>query len=442
MKKWFVLLIGFMLMVMLVACGDSNDDAAVEADGDEDNEAVETDDDDTAVEEQEDITLRIAWWGDQPRHELTNEVIEMFQEQNPHIRIEPEYAGWDDYWQRLAPQAAANELPDIIQMDLSRITQYADNNQLADLTPYIGERIDVSNIADTIVSGGEVNDGIYGFNLGVNAVGFHYNPALLEELGVDEIPEDWTWDDYIEISEKAADAGVYFDTGMKADVFFHYYLRTHGHSLYGADGGLGYDDDQLFIDFFTMVKDQVEKGLTPTPDYLAQLSGFEDDPVVKGEGVGIWQWSNQFVGLQQVAGVPFNMHPMPGPGASDGLFLKPSMYFSIAENSEHKEAAAQFIDFWVNDIEANKIILGDRGVPGSSAVKDALASEVSEAQAAIFEYIEWAEQNSSDMGPPDPAEAGQIIDLLDNLAEEMAYGQATPEDAADRFRQQAEGILN
>ena len=39
----------------------------------------------------------------------------------------------------------------------------------------------------------------------------------------------------------------------------------------------------------------------------AQIKGLEDDPLVKGQQVGVWQWTNQFVGLQQVANRPLEM---------------------------------------------------------------------------------------------------------------------------------------
>lgn len=441
MKKTLFLLLGLMMVLWLSACSD---DSSGDTDETGDDAGSETEDkgasDDNAGDEE--VTLRLAWWGDQPRHDYTSEVAQMYMDQNPNVKIEVEFASWDDYWQRLAPQAAANELPDIIQMDLSYLSQYAQNNQLADLTPFLDNQIDVSNIADGVVSGGTVDDGIYGFNLGVNATGFHYDPAVLEKIGVDAIPKDWTWDDFQDMSAKAVDAGLFFDTSFKGDVFFNYYLRTQGKRLYAEDGsGLGYDDDQLFVDFFSIVAEQVESGATPTPDYLAQLTGIEDDPVVKQEGVGIWQWSNQFVGVQQVADRPMEIAPMPGPNAVDGLYLKPSMFFSVAENSAHKEAAASFINFFVNDVEANKLILGDRGVPGSSEVKEALKAEISESQKQVFEYVEWAEQNSSPMGAADPAGAGEVIELLDTIAEQISYGQITPEDAATSFRSQAESML-
>ena len=74
-------------------------------------------------------------------------------------------------------------------------------------------------------------------------------------------------------------------------------------------------------------------------------------------------------------------------------------------------------------------------------MKEALLEEVSESQAKVFEYIAWVEENSTPMGAPDPAQAGEIIDLLTNLSEQVAYGQTTPEDASSHFRQQAESIL-
>ncbi|MDQ0232534.1 ABC transporter substrate-binding protein [Metabacillus malikii] len=430
MKKFLVLFLAVFMVFSMAACSGGTSSSG----GSSSNSGKDKDGK---------ITLRIAWWGEQTRNDYTLEVIKKYEEKNPNVKIQAEYASWDDYWKKLAPQASANQLPDIIQMDLSYFSQYAENGQLADLSPFIGEQIDTTNFTENYINGGKIDDKLYGFNAGVNVVGFNYDPELLKKVGVDSLEEDWTWDDYKELAKKAKDAGLYVDTGMKADVFFNYYLRTLGKSLYSKDGtGLGYDDDQLFIDFFEMTSGLVKDKAVPTPDYLAQLKGIEDDPVVTQDAIGIWQWSNQFVGLQQVANRPLKIHNMPGPNASDGLYLKPSMFWSVAENSKHQEEAAKFIDYFVNDIEANKIILGDRGVPGSSAVKEALKSELTPEQTLVFDSVEWAEQNSSEFDGPDPIGAGEVIEMLDNLSEQMSYGQLEVKDAAKQFRQQAESILS
>ncbi|MEH7255309.1 extracellular solute-binding protein, partial [Neobacillus niacini] len=251
MKKILVLLFSFVLIFSLAACTSSS------------SNGEETKPKDDKKDEQ--VTLRIAWWGSQPRHDYTLKIIEMYQEKNPNVKIEAEYAAWDDYWKKLAPQAAANELPDIVQMDLSYFSQYAQNNQIADLTPYLAKQINTKDIADNIINGGKLGDKLYGINAGVNVVGFHYDQELLKKAGVDSLDENWTWDDYKEIAGKAEKAGIFMDTGMKADVFFNYYLRTQGKSLYSKDGStLGYTDDKLFEDFFNMRSNLIKEKAVPT----------------------------------------------------------------------------------------------------------------------------------------------------------------------------------
>src|SRR5690625_1443396 len=184
MKRFMLSILGMLLIVLFVACSSDQDTTSDPAENDSGNTSQQNDEGNNEVNDEpgteEEVTIRMAWWGDQPRHDYTQEILEMYMDEHPNVKIEPEFASWDDYWQRLAPQAAANELPDILQMDLSYISQYALNEQLTDLNQFIGNEIDVSNIADTIVSGGTVGDGIYGFNTGVNAVGFQYNPVTLK----------------------------------------------------------------------------------------------------------------------------------------------------------------------------------------------------------------------------------------------------------------------
>jgi multiple sugar transport system substrate-binding protein len=327
-------------------------------------------------------------------------------------------------------------------MDISYLAQYGSKKQLADLTPFLNAGIDTANISENAISGGRIGDKLFGFNIGVNAVNFQYDPELLKKLGVDKPDDNWNWDDYYALAGKAKEAGLYFDNGFRPEVFFGYYLRTKGQHLYNAEGNaLGYEDDQLFVDFFKPLAQLVKDGDTPAPDVKAQIKGVEDDMLVKGQQVGIFQWTNQFVGIQQVANRPLEMAHMPGPDREKGLYLKPSMYFSISQNSKVKEEAAKFIDFWVNNVEANKLIKGDRGVPVNSTVIDAIKSDLAPAQVQVFDYVSWAQENSSPMDPPDPVGTAEIIQLFMTLTEQMDFQQLTPEDAAKQFREEANAIL-
>ena len=82
-------------------------------------------------------TIRVLWWGSQARHDLTVAAIDVFMEKNPNIHVEIEFTDWGGYWSKLATQAAGGMVPDVVQMDYAYITQYAGNDVLADLTPYV-----------------------------------------------------------------------------------------------------------------------------------------------------------------------------------------------------------------------------------------------------------------------------------------------------------------
>jgi len=180
----------------------------------------------------------------------------------------------------------------------------------------------------------------------------------------------------------------------------------------------------------------------PSQEKLTQTKGIlEESELVKGMGVGVWQWSNQYVGLQAAVNRPMELAPMMGPNMEKGLYMQPSMFWSITSHSKNKEEAAKFIDFWINDVEANKIIKGERGVPISASIKEAIVSELSEPEKQVFDFVAAMEEKSSPMSPAPPVGSPQVIASLADQVEQINYGQMTPEKAAAAFRQEANGIL-
>lgn len=401
LKKRFALLaVPLLLSSMLAGCGGGNNNNNATATDSATNTPSETKP--AATTSAEPVTLRIAWWGGDTRHSYTQQVIDMYEAKYPNVTIEPEYASFDDYWKKLAPQAAANRLPDIVQMDISYINQYGSNGQLEDLKPYLNSQIQVGDVNENVLSTGVIGEKQYGIPLGVNVLGFQYDPELLKKAGVDSIPENWTWDQYKEIAAKAKSAGLFMDGSMAADVFFNYYLRTKGLALYNNDGSaLGYEDDALFTDFFGMLSGLIKDGAVPSQDKLSQNKGvIEESDIVKGTGIGVWQWSNQYVALQIAVNRPMELAQMPGPDMDKGLYMQPSMYWSITSNSKVKEEAAKFVDFWINDVEANNLIKGERGVPISSKIKESVATQLTDSGKQVFKFVADMEPTTSPMSPP------------------------------------------
>lgn len=439
MKKTVTTLLSLSLVLTAAGCGSGGTTAQKPAETTKQPEAAAG-----AGASKEPVKLRIAWWGGQARHDYTLKVIELYQQKNPNVKIEAEYAAFDDYWKKLAPQAAANGLPDIISMDVTYLSQFAGRGQLEDLNPYTKNgQIDVSSVSPNTVKSGEFDGKLYMMPLGVNALGATVDLEMLKKAGVEAPKKDWTWDDLEAIAQKLKASGKLTMDYMRYDVFFPYYLRTVGQKMYSADGTqLGFADDKPFIDYYTRYQKWYDAGYMLSLDKLGQKKFLpEDDEMVMGNAFGTFAWSNQYVAYSAAAKRPVELQPIPGPNGNKGLFLKPSMGFSIPKSSKQKEEAAKFINFFMNDIDANKIIKGERGVPISSKVKEALKPTLKPEEAKVFDYVAWAEGNSSPMDPPNPIGSTEVEKLLKDLSEQILYKKMSVQDAAAKFRKDANAIL-
>ena len=114
----------------------------------------------------------------------------------------------------------------------------------------------------------------------------------------------------------------------------------------------------------------------------------------------------------------------------------------MGSTSKQKEASADFISFFVNDIEAGKILSVERGIPCSAAVREALTPTLGEQDQIALNFVSSLGDLLGPLPASPPNAAGEIDQsLLDVLADEVAFGQRTAEDAGKFFVEEATAIL-
>ena len=90
----------------------------------------------------------------------------------------------------------------------------------------------------------------------------------------------------------------------------------------------------------------------------------------------------------------------------------------LAFESTCDETAVAVVDFWTNSVEANKILLGERGIPASAATADGIADLLDASNQKVVAYINnVVSPNSSDVPAADPAGASEFYNLVDELQE-------------------------
>lgn len=403
-----------------------------------------------SVDPNEKIELRAMWWGSQIRHDGTMETIKRFEEANANIHIEVEYGNWDSYWEKMAPQAAAGTLPDIMQHDYQYIKQYIDKDLLLPLDDYVASGVlDLSDCDENMYSSGAFNGKLYGIATGVNAMAMVYDPDDFTAAGLAQPTNDWTWQEYIDAAKTIHDKlGIFGDTTIAGhyDRGLPYYLREHGIEMYNEDGtALGFTDPKYFIDYYTMAVDLIKAGVLPTFDQYSEVTSAENTMVVTGKSaMGGDCYTSSMMSLSKAAGKQLAIVDLPHSEdrTQPGNYIKPASFWVVPKNCEHPEAAASFISFFTNDVDSNKVMMGERGVPISSKIREALNPLLDEASKLAWDHVNTITGSSvSPISAPDPTGQAEVLGLLKDMYTQMGYGQMSVEDAAAYFMQRANDVL-
>ncbi|GAB3758458.1 extracellular solute-binding protein [Zhihengliuella somnathii] len=388
------------------------------------------------------VTLRFMWWGSDTRHQKTQEMIEVFEEQNPGINIDPEYGDWNGYWDKLATQTAAGDTPDIMQMDLLYIREYAENGVLLDL-----EGVDMSEIPENLQSAGATDEGLWGIPHGVTAYSVYANKTLFDEAGV-ELPDDttWTWEDFkdkaIELDE-ASDA--YGLTNLQATMTFELWLRQKGKEFLTEDGQLGWEpaDAQEYYEYY---KGLLDDGALPQASIVAedQLPALDQTLTARNQtGMATW-WSTQLAAVQAASGDEFELLRLPsmtGDSADAQLWYKTSMFFSAASGTEHPEEAKKFIDFLINSPEAAEIAGTERGMLANQANVEHIRDQLTDVEKQVADYIFDIEDELGPTVPIPPQGVSDFQNMHLRYDQEVLFGRLSPEQAAEQMHAEMEAAL-
>lgn len=382
--------------------------------------------------------LVMAWWGNQVRNEKTQEALDKYKELND-VTVEGQFYQWNDYWSKMATAAAGNSMPDLIQMDYSYIDQYVENGQLLDLTPYIESgALDVSNIPDNVLQMGVVGDGNYGIAAGVSGNCLFYNKTVTDEAGV-TIKDNMTYDEFVEIAKTVTEKTGYRAKLIQDVNYMGEWARAEGIPI--VEAKMPVDSADAYVPFFQMVADGIEEGWHLTPENI-DATGIETEPLVYGSSPETMAWcsingtSNQLTALQSAApeGADIAITTIPTSDPTTSNYLKPALYFSISADTEDPDAAVALLDYLINSEDANAILLGERGVPASTAVTDYIYDLVSETEQESFAYVtDVITPNCSPINPPDPSGMSELNDTLKKAVEKVSYGESTPEEAAQEY---------
>jgi oligogalacturonide transport system substrate-binding protein len=380
--------------------------------------------------------LRFAWWGNDDRHARTIKAIELYESQNPGIKIEPEPRGSSDR-DVVAVGLAGGTIADVSQINSPWMWDFTSG---VDFFVDLGAKSSILNMADFdqafLKETCYYNGKLLALPLGLNYLTVYLDKYLAERF---KIPTDlntpWTWEDFRDIGKTvhAQDSKYYFTffelPNMVEFVLRPYLAQRTGKQLVNAENfTLNITKDDL-VDVLTYVASLYTLGVTPPPQEanVYNYSPADNPKWINREIVQMATWTsmyNAYVGGFKPPHVPIiGLLPIAKDAKNTGIPIQPQAVVAVYNKSKNIDEAVRFVNWFLNDLDAGRILGTTRSIPVSSKVRDMLVKEGSLAQ-NLSDAIRWTTAHQG-IVPNIHSTNAEITQILMDAVEKVSYDVGT-----------------
>lgn len=144
------------------------------------------------------VTLWHGWTGADNTTAL-NEVIGLFNAENPSGIVEPTAFGWDELFSKWVISAASGDAPDVVLFHTSEVPEYVDKGLIVPLDEVVARiGLDLSSLPPASVAASTVDGELYAVPVDSHPLAMYYNVDLVEAAGLDPANPPKTGDELIE----------------------------------------------------------------------------------------------------------------------------------------------------------------------------------------------------------------------------------------------------
>ena len=371
--------------------------------------------------------------------------------EHPNVEIVTESPGWNDYWTAQSTAFASGSAADVVQFQSNQIGEYCSKNVLAPLDDYVASgTINLDNWNEGFVDTGRYNDNLYMVSLGMTAQALYVNETFLNELGMELWPEeeDITWDefaDYLNEVQSKLEADTYagLDIYTNNDLVWVWIRENceEGYEWLDKDGNFAPSEETL-ASWYEYSNNLRKSGAFANVEWTQEWNSkaWEEGPLVNRKVLFYFANANQYKTYQNSMEDTLAIRKVPvGNNGKHGDLLITSA-FAISETSKNKDLAAEYINFFVNNEEAQKIFNMELGVPASMTIQELLEPDADPSDVAATKYLNMI----SEEAPPFIAKAPGVWAIqneISSVAEQVAVGNLTPADAAKHIKEIANEMI-
>ena len=293
-------------------------------------------------------TITVSNWGDPGDKAVYDSVAERFKEKYPNVTVNNNFTPittWTEYVNKLVTQAAAGQAPDVINIATEGVELGLANDLFTPLDGFLKNDPEAKALRDDIdpklLEGFSKDGSTYLMPNTFNTMVIYYNTKMFKAAGIERPSDDWTWDEFLEISKELT-------TGSGADKVYGFampyysfgitpWLYSNGTSVMSDDLKTAQLTDDKVEETVSWVRDLVTKyGVSPQPKGSDPYQLF---PAGKAAMTG----AGHFVtgGFEKAGFSDYDILPWPKGTTKSTVFGAGA--FAVSKSSKNQELSWEFI---------------------------------------------------------------------------------------------------
>ncbi|NYE03341.1 multiple sugar transport system substrate-binding protein [Bacillus niacini] len=415
MKKWLIMLLTVMLGLLGLA-GCSNGETTS---GDAKDDKVE-------------ITYGV--WG-KAQVPVINDVIKLFNEKHPNIKVKVELTPYGQYFQKLETAATGGAMPDVLWMNGPHIAQYAEGKVIIPLNDLIKkDNYSLDNYPKSLVDLYTVDGKVYGIPKDFDTTGLFYNKKIFDEAGIPYPDDTWDWNKLKEVAEKLTnkDKGIWgFGAMMENQGGYYDLIWQNGGHILSKDGKqVGFDTPEA-IEALKYNISFIKEGLSPT---LAQMTETAASELFISGKLAMKLDGSYMVPDYRVN--PDIDVTIPPKGKNRAVSIH-GLSNVIAANTKHKDAAWTFVKFLGSKEVAEEFAKSGVVIPAYNGSQDMWLKSVPNMNLQVFiDALEYSNPL------PSVKSTGEIWQYETDVLKKAWAGEESVEDAVKELSKKANEALS
>lgn len=381
-----------------------------------------------------------------PRQELdTDGVVEkkvrQFEEETG-IKVDLINSAWDVCTDKIRTElSVGGSSYDVVDFDNSLVAMYTENDWLEPLNDYDGVEEIKKEMFAGLVEKFSVDDTLYGVTWNNDTHVFLYNEVMLEKAGISEPPK--TWDELIDQSQTLIEKGL-CQYGMPMRFNGNGAVNEMTNVIYSF-GGNAFDGQEIIIGenkgalkAFEVVNSMMSDG-TIDPASLSYDYETAANVFLNGDSAfflqampGLYTTANDPEQSQVAGQIKVAPYTITDSKDTNVVLTVPEAY-AIPKNSEHKEAAWEFIKY-MSSVEFDKEKVMKIGMlPIYESV-----FEDEEVLSTYPQFAELGEQVKFARGLDDILWYDEYSNVFQSELQSMLLGDISPEECVKSIQSQCE----